>query len=145
MATAFETRVPMWFWIGSGLALICASIGCFAYVTQVSMTPEQIAALPDGQRQLFEMMPAWVSAVYAIAVWSTLVGAVALLMRRSWARPLFIAALIAVLVQFGWSFLVAKAAELVGPSAYPLPVTVIVLAIVLIWFSGQALKKGVLR
>lgn len=145
MATAFENRVPAWFWIGAVLALAWAAIGCFAYVTQVSMTPEQMAALPEGQRQMFETMPGWVTAVYAIAVWTNLVGAVALLMRRSWARPLFIASLIAVLIQFGWSFLVAKVAEVVGPSAYPLPVTIIVLGIVLVWFSGLAMKRGLLR
>ena len=145
MATTYENRVPMWFWVVSGVALLWEAMGCYAYVTQVTMSAEQLAALPEGQRQLWESMPAWVTGAYAIAVWGGLLGAIALVMRRSWAQPLFIVSLIAVLVQFGWSFLIAKAAERVGASAYPLPVAIIVIGIGLVWFSSLAAKRGWLR
>lgn len=145
MATAYQDRVPGWFWAVAGLALVWEAFGCFAYVTQVSMSAEQLAALPDGQRQLFEAMPTWVTAAYGIATWGGLLAAIFLLMRRRWATTLFVVSLIAVLCQFGWSFLVADAAQVIGPSAYGLPATIIAIGAVLVWFSSHAAKRGWLR
>ena len=145
MATAYENRVPAWFWIVSGLALLWEAMGCYAYVTQVSMTADQLAAMPEGQRELWASMPAWVTAAYAIAVWGGLLGAIALLLRRGWALPLFAISLLAVLVQFGWSFLIAGAAEKVGSSAYALPAAIIVIGALLVWFASTASRRGWLR
>ena len=100
---------------------------------------------PEGQRRLYEAMPGWQAAVYAVAVWVGLSGAVMLLMRRAWARPFFIVSLVACLIQFGYSFLVLKAGEVLGSAAYPLPATIILVAIFLVWFSTMALKRGWLR
>ena len=145
MATAYENRVPAWFWIVSGLALLWEAMGCYAYVTQVSMTADQLTAMPEGQRELWASMPAWVTAAYAIAVWGGLLGAIALLLRRGWALPLFAISLLAVLVQFGWSFLIAGAAEKVGSSAYALPAAIIVIGALLVWFASTASRRGWLR
>ena len=146
MATVHENRVPVWFWIVAVLAFLWECMGCFAYLRDVSMTAADLAALPEGQRKLYEAMPAWQAAVYAVAVWVGLSGAVMLLRRRAWARPLFIVSLIACLIQFGYSFIVLKAAEVVGPEmAYPLPIAIILIAILLVWFSTMALKRGWLR
>lgn len=145
MATLSDNRVPAWYWIVAVLALLWEAMGCFAYLTDVSMTAADIAALLEGQRKLYEAMPAWQTAVYAVAVWVGLSGAVMLLMRRNWARSLFIVSLIACLIQFGWSFLVLKAGEVVGPIAYPLPVAIIAVAVILVWFSTMAGRRGWLR
>ncbi len=146
MATNYENRVPAWFWVVSVLALLWEAIGCFAYLRDVSMTAADMAALPAGQRQLYEAMPPWLAAVYAVAVWVGLSGAIMLLMRRAWARPFFVVSLIACLIQFGYTFFVLKAAEVVGPSAaYPLPVAIIGIAALLVWFSTMAARRGWLR
>lgn len=145
MATTFTDRVPGWFWVVAGLAVLWEAMGCFAYLSQVSMSAEQFAALPEGQRQLFSSMPVWVTAAYGIATWGGLAAAIALLLRRQVARPLFALSLVAVLVQFGWSFLIADAGRVIGSSAYPLPVAIIVAAAFLLWFSVKAAKRGWLR
>ena len=145
MATNYENRVPAWFWVVSVLALLWEALGCYSYLRDVSMTAADMAALPEGQRRLYEAMPGWQAAVYAVAVWVGLSGAVMLLMRRAWARPFFIVSLVACLIQFGYSFLVLKAGELLGSAAYPLPATIILVAIFLVWFSTMALKRGWLR
>lgn len=145
MATTYENHVPVWFWIVSGLALLWEAMGCYAYVTEVSMNAAQLDALSDGERQLMSSVPVWATAAFAIATWGGLAGAVGLLLRRNWARWLFIVSLIAVLVQFSWWFLVAGAAEVIGPSAYTMPVAVIVIGAILVWFSTMAAKRGWLR
>ena len=145
MATASEIRVPVWFWIVSGVALLWEAMGCYSYLMEVSMNSARIAALPEAERTLMQSTPAWLYAVFAVAVWVGLLGAVSLLMRRAWARSLFIVSLVAVLIQFGWWFLVQKAASVLGRSAYGLPALIVVVAVLLVWFSGVATKRGWLR
>lgn len=145
MATAYGERVPAWFWVVAVVALLWEAMGCYAYFSQVSMSAEQLAALPEGQRQLFTSMPDWVTAAYGIATWGGLLAAILLLLRRRWATAMFAISLIAVLVQFGWSFLIADAAGVVGPAAYGLPAFIIVAGAALLWFSSYAAKRGWLR
>ena len=145
MATTYSERVPTWFWIVSGLALLWEAMGCYSYVMHVTMSADQIAALPDGERQLMTGVPIWATAAFAIATWGGLAGAVGLLMRRSWARTLFVISLVAILVQFGWWFLIARAGDVLGSSAYTMPVAIIVIGAALVWFSTMAAKRGWLR
>src|SRR3954466_4568422 len=97
-----QARVPGWYWLGAGVALLWEAGGCYAYLTQVTMKAADMGALPAAQRDLWLAMPAWLWAAYAIAVWIGLAGALGLLMRQSWARTAFIVSLAAALVQFGW-------------------------------------------
>lgn len=127
------------------LALLWAAAGCYAYVTQVSMGEAELAAMPDAQRELFLAMPVWVTAAYALAVWLGLAGAVGLLLKRRWAVPLYVASLVAVLVQFGWTFLANDVLGSMGPAALGLPVTIIALGVALVWYSRRAAAKGWLR
>ncbi len=146
MASNPNARVPGWYWIVAVLALLWAAAGCFAYVSQVTISPEDFAQLPEAQRQIWESMPGWVTGAYALAVWISLAGAVALLLRRRLARTAYLASLIAVLIQFGWVFLASPIL-----SVYPLaeavtfPLVIIVLGIVLLWFSNMAAARGWLR
>lgn len=136
---------PRSFWIVAVLALLWSCAGCFAYVTQTSMGDAELSKLPKAQRDIWAMMPGWVTGAYAIAVWSGLVASIALLLRRAWARPLYIISLIAVIVQFGWTFLATPIMTTVGPSAIPFPAFIITAAAALSWFSGHATLKGWLR
>lgn len=145
MATVHEERVPAWFWVVAVLAVLWEAMGCYAYVAQVTMSASQIAALPPAQQDLMAHVPIWATAAFAIATWGGLLGAIGLLLRRSWARTLFMISLAAVLVQWAWWLLIARAADVMGPSAYVMPVCVIVVGALLVWFSGFAVRRGLLR
>ena len=146
MTTPAAGRTPVWFWIVAGLALLWEAMGCYAYVSQVSMTEEAMAKLPAEQVAIWKAMPVWATAAYAIAVWAGLAGAIALLMRRKWAQPLFLVSLLGVIVQFGWTFLGTDILKTmpIGQSA-PFPAFIAAVAALLVWFSGWAGKKGLLR
>ncbi|MFD1612580.1 hypothetical protein ACFSCW_12285 [Sphingomonas tabacisoli] len=145
MATVHEERVPAWFWVVAVLAVLWEAMGCYAYMSQVTMSASQIAALPQAQQDLMAHVPIWATAAFAIATWGGLLGAIGLLLRRSWARTLFMASLAAVLVQWTWWLLIARAADVMGLSAYVMPVCVIVIGALLVWFSGFAARRGLLR
>lgn len=146
MATTFDSgRVPGWYWVVAVVALLWEGMGCYAYVTQVSMDQAALARLPAEQREMWSAMPGWAVGAYAVAVWAGLLGAVGLSLRRGWARLAFAASLLALLVQFGWAFLGTDILRSMGASAAAFPAFIIVAGAILLWFSGLAAKRGWLR
>lgn len=141
MATTPNTRVPGWFWIVAVLALLWEAAGVASYLGQVYGA----TATDENQRRLIESTPAWVTGAYAVAVFSGLAGAVALLLRRRWAVALLTLSLIAALLQFGWVILFSEAARLLGSGALVLPIVVMVVAALLVAFARSARRRGWLR
>lgn len=138
-------RPPPWYWVVAILALAWSISGCLAYLSQVNISGEALARLPAAQREIWAMMPPWVLAAYAVAVWGNLIGSVGLLIRRKWARPLFVLALIGVIVQFGWTFTATPIWRTVGPAAALFPIFILLVGLLLIGVSGKARRRGWLR
>jgi hypothetical protein len=146
MATTFDRdRVPAWYWAVAAVALLWSAMGCYAYVTQVSMDPAAMAQLPAEQRDIWTAMPGCAVGAYAVAVWAALLGAVGLLLRRTWAKLAFAASVLGIVVQFGWTFLATPILRTMGPSSAAFPAFILVVALLLLWFSSLAAKRGWLR
>ncbi|MEO5578336.1 MAG: hypothetical protein ABIR25_04710, partial [Sphingomicrobium sp.] len=117
------TEIPAWFWIGAGLALVWEAIGGFMYISQVTADP---ATLPLDQRAMIEAAPMWMTAAFAVSVWSGLAGAALLLMRRKLAVPLLLVSLVAVAIQFSALLLVPALRDRTQSDAYLLPIIILV-------------------
>lgn len=129
------------FWIISVMALIWNIMGVAAYLGQAYMTDDVLKALPDDEQLYYNNVPAWVTAAFAIAVFAGFLGCVALLLRKSWSKTLFIISLIAVLAQFIHNFFIQNYMEVTANKAI-MPVVVIGIAIFLIWYSKKSDSKG---
>ena len=90
---------PKWFRPVAIAALLWNLIGCAAYLADVMITPADLAKMTEAQQALYHARPAWSIAATAIAVWGGAAGCLALILRRSWATPLLIASLVALVVQ----------------------------------------------
>jgi hypothetical protein len=139
-------KPPTWYYIVAGLATFWALIGCYAYISDVSMGPAEMAALPAVQREIYAMTPAWVNGFYAIAVWSGLAGAIGLLLRMRYARLAYIISLVAVVIQFGWTFAATPILSKMGfAEAAGFPIFIALVCVALIWLAGKATRSGWLR
>lgn len=136
-----KTAVPVWFWVVAIVALIWNLLGAMAYIDQMSMTPEVLAALPDEQRVLYETVPAWATGAFAIAVFGGVLGCLLLLLKKKLAITLFIISLLGVLVQMFHSFFMTNSFEVFGPGGLIMPIMVFVIGFLLIWFSKMAKTK----
>jgi len=139
------TKPPAWYWIVAAVALLWSLMGCFACYSQLTMSAADFAKLPAAQQETWRVMPAWVKGDYAVAVLASLIGSVGLLVRRRWARLFFAVSLIAVVLQFGWVFLVSPVLTLVGPSAVAFPVVIFALTALFLWFAGMAVRHAWVR
>ena len=138
---ATETA-PRGFWIVSGLFLVWNLMGVMAYLMQVTMSEEALAALPEAQRDLYMNTPAWATGAFAVAVFAGTVGCVFLLMKKSWAVPTLILSLLGILVQMFHAFALSPALEVLGPGGLVMPVLVTAGAVFLIWYGRRARSRG---
>lgn len=130
------------FWIITILALLWNIIGVVAYIMQVTMTPEDIAALPENQQAMYTDVPAWATSAFALATWGGLLANILLLVRKKLAGPLFVASFFAILVSMYHSFFMTNMLEISGASGTILPICIIVIGAFMIFFTRNAAAKG---
>src|SRR4029453_5130025 len=115
-----DTIIPAWYWVAAIGALLFECLGCFFYIAEVRLTPEQIATLPLDQAAMLSARPAWYYAAFGVAVWVGLAGTVGLLLRKTRGGPPLLISLIAVIIQFSAVLIVPEmrnisSDELLGP------------------------------
>lgn len=142
MTNSNSGNVPKWFLVIGIITLIWNLMGVAAYIMQVTMSPESLAALPEEQRTLYETTPAWATAAFAIAVNCGALGCLFLVLKKSWALPLLMLSLAGVLVQMFHSFVISKSFAVFGPGGMIMPIMVMVIAIYLVVLARSAKTKG---
>jgi hypothetical protein len=90
---------PKWYLPVSILALLWNLMGCAAYLSDVMLTAEDIAAMDATQQALYNSRPAWAVAATAIAVWGGAAGCIGLILRKRWSAVLLELSLAGVIVQ----------------------------------------------
>jgi hypothetical protein len=134
------------YWIISSLALVWMLIGVMAWTADLMTDEAAVVKMSEAQQQLFAARPQWVFIVYAIAIFSGLIGAIGLLLRRAWATVALAVSLAAVVVQFGYTFIGLDAVRLLGPAAaLPFPIVIFAIAVFLLWYSLKAKREGRLQ
>lgn len=143
MNEATVSRVPSWYWAVSVLALLWTLMGVASYLMQVYGAGAGLQpGMSEAQRTLDASMPAWVTGAFALAVFGGLLGSIGLLLRKRWARSLFILSLVAALAQFGWVLVVSDALALLGKQAAVFPIVILFVCVALVWFAHYADKRG---
>ena len=138
MTHSSRIKAPVWFFVLAAVLLGWNLMGVMAYIMQVTMSPDVLAALPDAQRELYENTPKWATAAFAIAVNGGALGCLLLLMRSNLAGLLLQLSLAGVLVQMFHAFFISESYEVYGPGGSVMPVMVIVIAIFLVILAARA-------
>jgi len=137
--------VPKWYLPTAIAALLWNLLGCAAYLGDVLMSPEQLAALPPEQQALYAARPAWAVAATATAVWFGAAGSLGLVLRRHWALPLLALSLLGVIAQDLGLFVLSGLAGQVPASAWGLQGAVLAIAVALVWLARRAGDRAWLR
>ena len=134
--------LPRWYLPVTIVALVWNLLGCAAYLSDVMVTPDDVARMSAQQQALYAARPAWAVAATAIAVWGGAAGCLGLILRKRWAVPLLIASLAGVIVQDLSLFLLTNAAAQAGAVAMLLQGIVLLVAIGLVLLARKAAARG---
>jgi hypothetical protein len=139
---ASSQSVPKSFWVGAIAVLLFMGVGVAGYLATV-MTP--LDQMPAEQQAKMAVMPVWQTAVYAIAVWSGLLGAVGLLLRRRWSKQALLVSLIGAVGTF-LPFLVLPQVRELGTMGDAIAAVIVIgLCAASYWFAHYSQQKGWLR
>lgn len=138
----FKTKVPAWFWVVAILALVWNLLGVMAYIMHINMSPEDLAALSQGERDLMAAAPAWYTGAFATAVFGSSLACIVLLLRNGLAVFLFILSLLAVLAQMTYMFFMSDTFAVMGNEAMIMPIMIVVVSILLVFFARSCKSKG---
>lgn len=133
---------PTWFKVVAVLALLWNLLGCLAFFSDLRISPEDLAKLPEAQQALYAARPGWAVAATALAVFGGALGSIGLLMRKRWALPVFVLSLLGILVQDFGLFVLADGASLAGPVAVVMQAVVLAVGIALILLSRKGIARG---
>lgn len=142
--TNSTTKPSTVFWIISSIALFWNIMGVVAYLGQAYMTDEALSLLAENEQAYYANVPAWVTAAFAIAVFSGFLGSLALVLKKKWAKPLFLLSFVTVVVQVVYNLFIQEFVALTGSRAI-LPIITIVIAAFLVWFANDAVGKRILK
>jgi len=132
---------PTWFKVVAAVALLWNLLGCFAFFSDLRLSPEDLAKLPQAQQALYAARPGWAVAATGIAVFGGALGSIGLLLCKKWASPVLLLSLLGILVQDFGLFMLAGGASLAGPVALVLQAVVLAVGIGLVLLS----RKGMAR
>jgi uncharacterized membrane protein len=122
------------------LAILWNAFGVFQYLTTTGLFGDTLVSLSDAERAAAQAMPDWLYIAFAIGVLAGLVGSVILLLRKRSAVRMLALSLAALAVLEGWILFVSGNVAAHGGSA--LPVTILVLAALLLGLAVHARKRG---
>lgn len=140
-------RTPWHLWLVGIIAVLFNFIGVFDFVMTLAqgakyqadagMTPDQIAH--------YQAMPGWMTAVWAVGVFSAFLASILLLMRRRLAFPVFVLSLAAFLLSLLYTYVLTDGGAVMGRQ---MAITSAVIAALLVLFSAYSrfmTVRGTLR
>ena len=138
------------FWVISIALLLWGLAGASIYIAYFMETPQEFAQTAEtaANRQAYANyvanIPFWAIAVGITAAVTRLFGAIGLLLRRSWALPLYIISVVFFLVALFRAFILADVASVMSGPHIAIEFVFVALSIFAVWFARANISKGIL-
>lgn len=135
-------KAPWHLYLIGTLAVLWNAVGVFDFLATLTQFSPYMERFPDAARQYWETQPAWVFAVWAMSVFSGLVGSVLILKRQALA--------VRVLAVGATTTILAMALSYSRPtpdldSTRVFGVCIIVVSLLVLNYAFHQAKRGVLR
>ncbi len=146
-----DTAPPVSFWVISIALLLWGLGGASIYIAYFIETPDEFALTAEtvANRQAYAdyiaNIPFWAIAVGIVAAATRLLGAIALLLRRAWALPLYAISAVFFLVALYRAFILANVASVMSGTHIAVELVFLALSIFGIWFARKNRSRGILK
>jgi hypothetical protein len=134
-------------WLIGIIAVLFNAIGVFdfvmnlvqgaEYLASAGMTPDQIAH--------YQVMPVWMTIVWAVGVFAAFLASILLLLRRRLALPVFVLSLAAFLVSVIYTYVLTNGGAVMGQQMAITSAVIAGLLVFFSWYSRFMTVRGVLR
>ncbi len=145
MNRVLKSSPPRWYWAATFALLFWNVYLTLSYIGRITMTSEGLAALPEALRSVFVATPDWVLYCYGILAFGGLFGTAALAMRRTWARGLSLAALVAGAARLGWFYADGRYFAVAEPWMRAVMTLTIACAALQLWLALRGTRRGWLQ
>ena len=135
------TKPPIWFWIISALALIWYVLGVYFYLQQAYNTTFYRSMYTPEQLMVVDEMPAWATAAFAIAVFAGIFGVFGLILRKKWAKTLFLISVLGIVLQYIYNVFIGKMYELFSITENVRYFIIPIIAYLLFYIASKAQEK----
>lgn len=142
MTDQSTTKPPVWFWIISVIAFLWNATGVYQYLIKAYNTEGFRSQYTTEQLEVIANAPAWSTAAFAIGVFGGIIACGYLLLRKKLATIFFVFSLLGIIVQAYHNHVVINSSELMGSTAPIMTGVVALVALLLLYFSKHATKKG---
>jgi hypothetical protein len=139
------TKTPIHLWIVGILAVLWNAMGAFDYSATQLRLEFYMGQFTQEQLDYFYAFPPWMDAAWAIAVWSSLLGSLCLLLRKTWAAALFGLAILGLATSSVYNFVLSDGLETMGSGGATFTAVIWVIAILLYFYASAMSKRQVLR
>ena len=140
-----NAKAPWHLWAVGLLTLIWNGFGASQWYMQVMRVPGYYANLTLEQVQYIQAQPVWVEILFGVGVWTGVLGALMLLLRRKLAFNAFVASLIAVLGNTVYVQTMTNGREIMGAGTLYAAIAVIVVAAASAAYAHFARSRGIIR
>ena len=140
-------KVPIRYWFISCMGALWFGMGALDYVMISYKIPAYMQTMPDDLHYWFDQRPVWFTGVWAINVWSALLGSFLLLMRCRQALRLFVLALVGFIVAALWTYLseAANMAHMQSTIIHIFNGLILFSLVYFVFFCRRYIQTGVLR
>jgi hypothetical protein len=132
------------FWVIGVIGLIWNSMGVDGYLNQTYKTDRFKTMYSQEQLEIIFNLPSWVTAAFAIAVFSSVIACILLLMRKKLAKTFFLVGLIAVIVQTTYNIFLNPGRDMYRTVEYSMLIMIPLFSIFLLWYTKRCITKGYL-
>ena len=137
--------IPAWFKTCAFLFFLWNIMGCVAFFSHVLMPEEVLLKMPQIEQELYAAVPIWSTIAFAIGVFGGVLGALGLVLKKKWAKTILWISLLAVMVQTFQSLVLADTLTVYGSGAAILPLLIVLLGAVAVWFAQYGINKRWLK
>lgn len=140
-----QAKVPWHLWAVGAATLLWNGFGALQWYQQVTRSAGYWGKLTMEQVQFVIAQPMWVEVAFGVGVWTGVLGALMLLLRRKLAFNAFVASLIAVLLNTVFMQVLSNGRAVFGNGTLVAAIAVLVVAAASIVYAGFARKRGIIR
>jgi hypothetical protein len=138
-------KTPVHLWIVAIVSLLWNAMGAYDYLATKLRIESYMSQFTPEQLDYFYAFPAWMVVAWAIGVWGSFFGSVALLLRKSWAMWLFGASILGLAISTLYNFVLTDGAEAMGSGGVIFTAVIWVIALLLFFYARAMAKRGVLN